>query len=83
MAMMVMDNDPTISAKAAKRVFQQWQTDDKAHLPILTEPNAVAHVFSGDIAGPQRTEHTIEAFSGFLKSLINRPQPIINGDTTL
>lgn len=69
MAMMVMDNDPTISAKAAKQVFQQWQTDDKARLPILTEPNAIAHVFAGDIVAPNRTEQTIEAFSGFLQSL--------------
>ena len=82
MAMMVMDNDPTISAKAAKRVYQQWQTDDKAHLCILTEPDAIAHVFAGDIAGPHRTEHTIDAFSGFLKSLIDQPKPAVPvGDT--
>ena len=82
MAMMVMDNDPTISAKAAKRVYQQWQTDDKAHLCILTEPDAIAHVFAGDIAGPERTEHTIDAFSGFLKSLIDQPKPAVPaGDT--
>lgn len=82
MAMMVMDNDPTISAKAAKRVYQQWQTDHKAHLCILTEPDAIAHVFAGDIAGPERTEHTIDAFSGFLKSLIDQPKPAVPaGDT--
>jgi hypothetical protein len=74
MAMMVMDNDPTISAKAAKQVFQRWQTDDKARLPILTEPDAIAHVFAGDIVAPNRTEQTIEAFSGFIQSLKDQPK---------
>jgi hypothetical protein len=78
-----MVNDPTISTKAAKRVFQQWQTDDKALLPILTEPDAIAHVFAGDIAAPKRTEQTIEAFSGFLKSLIDRSEPPVYGGDTL
>ena len=79
MAMMVMANDPTISAKMAKRVFRQWQTRDKAHLPILTEPDAIAHVFAGDIAGPARTEQTIKAFASFLRPLINRTARAING----
>jgi len=74
MAMMVMDNDPTISAKAAKQVFQRWQTDDKARLPILTEPDAIAHVFAGDIVAPNRTEQTIEAFSGFIQSMKDQPK---------
>ena len=72
MAMMVMNRDPTISAKAAKRVFSQWQSTDKAHLPVETDPEAIAHVFTGDIAGPHRTEQTIEAFAGYLKDLMER-----------
>ena len=69
MALMVMDQDPTVSAKAAKAVYQQWQSAYKAHLPITVEPGAIAHVFAGDIAGPQRTEAVIAAFSDFLSKV--------------
>ncbi len=69
-AMMVMDQDPTISSKAAKSVFLQWQSPDKQHLAIKDDPDAVSHVFAGSIAGPHRTSSTIKSFNDFLFTLI-------------
>jgi esterase/lipase len=70
MAMMVMDQDPTISSKAAKQVFEKWCSPDKQHLAIKDDPNAISHVFAGAIAGPHRTESTIKSFRDFLSKLI-------------
>ena len=70
MAMMVMDNDPTISSKAAKAVFEKWGSSDKQHLPIKEDPSAISHVFAGAIAGPHRTESTIKSFNAYLTNLI-------------
>ena len=69
MAMMIMDRDPTVSAKAAKKVFAGWQSPHKAHLPITIEPDTIAHVFVGDIAGPQRTQSVVQGFTDFLSAL--------------
>ncbi|MBT7333649.1 MAG: hypothetical protein HN856_04660 [Gammaproteobacteria bacterium] len=72
MAMMVMDRDPTISAKAAKQVFKHWRSKHKMHPAIEEQPDERSHVFTGAIAGPHRTQATVKCLSDFLKALIKR-----------
>lgn len=71
LAVMYMQNDPTIDPNAAVIAYHQWGAEQKALIPVTLEGEAAEHVFVGDIAGPHRTDWCVEQFAGFLKSLPN------------
>ena len=70
LAMMCMKNDPTVNASAAESAFERWGAAMKSHIPIRQNSDNAEHVFTGHLAGPDRTDDTVEAFSAFLKPII-------------
>ena len=70
LAMMCMKNDPTVNASAAESAFERWGAAMKSHIPIRQNSDNAEHVFTGHLAGPYRTDDTVEAFSAFLKPII-------------
>lgn len=69
LAIMYMKHDPTINPKAAIALFDRWGTEHKALIPVTIDGEAAEHVFTGDIAGPQRTDWTVAKFAEFLRTL--------------
>ncbi len=70
LAMMCMENDPTVSASAAENAYKRWGSAIKAHIPVTRDSDSAEHVFTGHLAGPHRTEDTVKAFTEFLKPII-------------
>jgi len=74
LAMMCMKNDPTVDPKAAFSAFEQWGAETKSSFPIKLDSDQTEHVFTGDLAGPHRTEETVKVFTRFLEPILT---PII------
>ena len=70
LAMMCMQNDPTVSSDAAINAFNLWGASIKSNIPIKQDSESAEHVFTGDLAGAHRTEETVEAFINFLKPIL-------------
>lgn len=70
LAMMCMPNDPTVSSKAASDAFKLWGSEVKSHIPITKNADSIEHVFVGKLAGPDRTDDTVEAFTQFLEPIL-------------
>jgi esterase/lipase len=70
LAMMCMENDPTVSSTAASKAFKRWGSDVKSHIPITKKANNIEHVFVGHLAGPDRTDETVEALTEFLEPIL-------------
>ncbi len=69
LATMVMENDPTISPRAAVRAHEKWGGTPKSLIPIEIDPTEPSHVFVGDITAPHRTDWVVEQFAGFVESI--------------
>ncbi|MFT4713049.1 MAG: esterase/lipase [Candidatus Azotimanducaceae bacterium] len=70
MAMMCMENDPTVSSDAASKAFKLWGSAVKSHIPITRNADSIEHVFVGDLAGPERTDETVEMLTQFLEPIL-------------
>jgi hypothetical protein len=68
--MMCMENDPTVSSDAASKAFKLWGSAVKSHIPITRNADSIEHVFVGDLAGPERTDETVEMLTQFLEPIL-------------
>ncbi|MBV1877523.1 MAG: alpha/beta fold hydrolase [Pseudomonadales bacterium] len=68
-AMMYMQNDPTVSATAIINAYHRWGCKDKQLVKVEIEPDAAEHVFVGNITAPQRVNWSTGQFIDFMQQL--------------
>ena len=70
LALMYMENDPTVDPNAARSGFRRWGSSHKELMPVEPEGDAVEHVFVGDALAPQRNDWVVTTFTRFLDPLV-------------
>ena len=70
LALMYMENDPTVDPNAARSGFRRWGSSYKELMPVEPEGDAVEHVFVGDALAPQRNDWVVTTFTRFLDPLV-------------
>ena len=69
LALMYMENDPTVSPSALKQGFRRWGGSNKALIRVEPGGDAAEHVFVGDALAPTRNKWVIRSFLDFLSRL--------------
>ena len=70
LGMMLGDLDPTISSKKALATLDNWSNPMSRRLSIPNETILAEHVFAGDICGPNLTQHCVDSFEQFIRSVM-------------